>query len=92
MSGLTGILKSVNKGFLKDLLTGAGLTRVTSGATLIIFGQMVNVFRGNINSVPSDILALAHIAGFDIFFSLVFGAYVTKFTMSAGNLSLRKVK
>lgn len=90
MSGLAGLLKAVNKGWLKDMLTGAGLTLATSGATLIIFGQMVNVFKSNVNTVPSDILALAHIAGFDIFFSLIFGAYVTKFTMNAGALSLRK--
>lgn len=90
MLNLGSLLKSVNKGFLKDLLTGAGLTLATSGVSMIIFGQMLNVFKSNINTVPFDILSLAHIAGFDIFFSLIFGAYVTKFTLSSSNLALRK--
>lgn len=91
MLNLGTLLKSVNKGFLKDLLTGAGLTLATSGVSMIIFGQMLNVFKSNLNTVPFDILSLAHIAGFDIFFSLIFGAYVTKFTLSSGNFALRKV-
>jgi hypothetical protein len=90
MSSLSNILSSVNKGFLKDFLTGAGLTLATSGATLIVFNQMLNQFKGNLGSVPQDMLALAHIAGFDIFFSLVLGAYVTRFTLGAGKLSLTK--
>lgn len=88
---LSSLLKSVNKGFLKDFLTGAGLTLATSGATLFVFNQMLNVFKNNVNSVPSQILSLAHIAGFDIFFSLILGAYVAKMTLSAGKLSLKKV-
>lgn len=88
-SGFAGLLKAVNKGWLKDVLSGAGLTLATSGASLFLFNQMLNVFKSNMSSVPVTILSLAHVSGFDIFFSLVFGAYVAKMTLNSGNLVLR---
>lgn len=88
---LASLIKSSQRGFLKNLLEGAGLTLATSGATLIAFNKMLDVFKNSIGSVPADVLSLAHIAGFDVFFSLIFGAYVTKFTLSSGNLVLKRV-
>ena len=88
-SGFSGLLKSVNKGWLKDVLSGAGLTLATSGASLFLFNQMLNIFKNNLGGVPVDILSLAHIAGFDIFFSLIFGAYVARMTLNSGNLVLK---
>ena len=90
MSSLSSILKSTNKGFLKDMLTGAGLTLATSGASLIAFNQLLNQFKANLGGLPSTVLSLAHIGGFDIFFSLLLGAYVTKFTLNAGKMTLSK--
>lgn len=87
---LASILKSVNKGFLKNVLEGAGLTLVSSGSLLVIFNQMLTTFKSNLNSVSADILALAHLAGFDVFFSLVLGAYVTRMVQNSGSLTLRK--
>lgn len=89
-SGFAGLLKAVNKGWLRDVLTGAGLTLATSGASLVVFNKLLDQFKTSLNGVSGDVLSLAHIAGFDVFFSLVFGAYVTKFTLNAGNLKLRK--
>lgn len=91
MGGLSGLLKAVNKGWLRDVLVGAGLTLATAGVSLTVFNQLINSFKNNLNSVPHDILALAHIAGFDIYFSLILGAIVTKFTLSSGNLGLKKL-
>ncbi|MGP9689558.1 DUF2523 family protein [Psychrobacter sp. AOP22-C1-C5] len=88
-SGFAGLLKSVNKGWLKDVLSGAGLTLATAGASMILFSQMLNIFKNNLGGIPVDILSLAHIAGFDLFFSLIFGAYVTRMTLNSGNLVLR---
>lgn len=88
-SGFAGLLKSVNKGWLKDVLSGAGLTLATSGASLFLFSQMLGLFRNNMGSLPAAILSLAHISGFDIFFSLIFGAYVARMTLNSGNLVLK---
>lgn len=88
---LASILKSVNKGLLKDILTGAGLSLATSGATLIALNQVIQHFRNTITGMPPLALSLAHLSGIDVAFSLILGAIVAKWTLSANNLTLQKI-
>ena len=90
MTSLATLLKSIDKGWLKNILSGAGLTLGTAGVSMILINQVINNFKTNVNSIPADVLSLAHIAGFDYAISIVLGAIVAKATQGAANLSLRK--
>lgn len=90
--GLVTLLKSVQKGFLKNVLTGAGLTLGTSGVILASLNTAISHFKNATNSLPVQILGLAHLAGFDYFFSIILGAMVAKQIQNAGKLTLQKIK
>lgn len=90
MGSFAGLLKSLNKGWLKDILVGAGLTLGTAGASMLIINQFITSFKDNINTIPVDVLSLAHMAGFDYGFSIILGAIVASAMKDATKLSLRK--
>lgn len=90
MGSLAALLKSLNKGWLRDVLIGAGLTLGTAGVGMVFINQMIDHFKTNTNSIPADILSLAHIAGFDYAVSIVLGAIVAAAIGDAAKLSLRK--
>lgn len=85
-----GLLKGLNKGWLKEMLVGAGLTLGAAAGSMIFINQLINNFKNNVNSIPADILGLAHIAGFDYAISIILGAIVASVAKNAGSLSLRK--
>lgn len=91
MMNIGTIFASLQKGFLKNVLTGAGLTLGTASISLVAFKTAFNHFKNSVNSVSADILGLAALGGFDIFFSLIIGAMVTRMTMSDGRLFLKKL-
>lgn len=90
LSLFAGLLKGLNKGWLKEMLLGAGLTLGAAGGSMIFINQLINIFKSNANSIPADILSIAHIAGFDYAISIVLGAIVAVAIKNAGSLSLRK--
>lgn len=87
---LANLLKGINKGWLKTMLLGAGLTLGAAAGSMSFINQLINLFKSNANSIPADILSLAHIAGFDYAISIILGAIVANVAMEAGKLSLRK--
>lgn len=87
---LANLLKGINKGWLKTMLLGAGLTLGAAAGSMSFINQLINLFKSNANSIPADILSLAHIAGFDYAISIILGAIVASVAMEAGKLSLRK--
>lgn len=89
-SKLADLFTSLQKGTLKNVLTGAGLMLGTNAIFLTTFSAAVNVLKNSVNSVSADVLSLAHIAGFDIAMSLILGAIVTRLTMNSSKLVLRK--
>lgn len=89
---LSTLLKSVNKGFLKDVLTGAGFTLGTSAITLTALNTAINSFKSSLIGVPVEILGLAHIAGFDYGFSIILGAIVAKNIQDASKLTIKSIK
>lgn len=88
---LVSILKSVNKGFLKDALTGAGVTLATSGSVLIAINALVDKLRDTTTGMPPQALAFMHLAGIDIAMSMILGAIVGKHVISSSNLMLKKI-
>lgn len=87
---LANLLKGINKGWLKTMLLGAGLTLGAAAGSMTFINQLINMFKSNANSIPADILSLAHVAGFDYAISIVLGAIVASVAMNAGKLALRK--
>ena len=87
---LANLLKAINKGWLKDVMLGAGLTLGAAAGSMIFINQLINMFKYNANSIPADILSLAHIAGFDYAISIILGAIVASVAKNAGSLTLRK--
>lgn len=89
---LASILQGVQKGFLKDILTGAGVSLVTSSAVYLAFQAAVNELKQATYGIAGDILMILHISGFDIFMSSILAALATYLTISATRLSLEKVR
>lgn len=89
--GLATILKSVNKGFIKDALTGAGLGFGTSAVVLVALNAAILGFKNSIGGLSADLMGLAHIAGFDFLLSAVLGAYVARAVQNSGKLTLKKL-
>lgn len=87
---LSTIFASLSKGFLKNVLQGAGLTLGTASISMIAFTTALNHFKDHVNSISAEILGLAGLAGLDVFFSLILGAIVTRMTMQNGKLFLKK--
>ncbi|MEB3767720.1 DUF2523 family protein [Acinetobacter sp. MD2] len=90
MINLATILKSTQKGFLKNVLEGAGVALGTTGVTLVALHQAINYFEQTANSIPSALMQLMGLSGFDIFFSLILGAMVAKHQANISKLVLRK--
>ena len=90
-SVLANLLKGINKGWLKTMLLGAGLTLGAAAGSMTFINQLIGMFRSNTSSIPADILSLAHIAGFDYAISIILGAIVASVAMNAGSLSLRRI-
>ena len=86
------LLKIFNKGWLKQILTGAGLTLGTSAISLTALNSMITFFKSNIGQIPATILGLAHIAGFDYAISIILGAIVASHVQAMGKLTLQKLK
>lgn len=89
---LISIIRSANSGLIKDILTGAGLTLGTSAIILTALNNAINVFKTNLLGVSADLLALAHLAGFDYAFSIVLGAIVARSVQNATKLTIQKIK
>lgn len=87
---LSSVLKSLQKGWLKDVLTGAGLTLGSAAVSLSAFNVGVSALKANMGGVSSTILGLAHLMGIDVAMSLVLGAVVSRHTLQAGKLTLMK--
>ena len=90
-SSLATLFASLQKGLLKNVLTGAGITLATSGALLLVLNTAVTTFKSSLGAIPLTVLNLAGLAGFDYAFSIILGAIVTKYVQNSSKLSLRKL-
>ena len=92
MGNLSTLLTSVQKGFLKNVLEGAGVTLGTAGISLAIISTMISHFKNSVGSLPVVLLQMAGVTGLHIYFSLVLGAIVAKHYKQASPLHLLKKK
>ncbi|MDF2416519.1 DUF2523 domain-containing protein [Acinetobacter beijerinckii] len=90
MSSLTTILTSLQRGFLKNLLEGAGLALATSGLVLVALKVMIITFQNSVNSLPATLLNLMGLGGFDVFFATILAAVVARHQQKAARLFLTK--
>jgi hypothetical protein len=90
-SKLVDIFTSLQKGTLKNLLTGAGVMLGTNVVVLSTFQAAVNSLRGTLNSVGADVLSLASLTGIDVGMALVLGAIVTRLQLNSSKLILKKM-
>ncbi|AWA47940.1 DUF2523 domain-containing protein [Acinetobacter junii] len=90
-SKLADLFTSLQKGALKNILTGAGLMLTSSTLVFTAFAAAVNALRNSLSGVSADVLSLAHLTGFDVAISLVLGALVTRLTLNSTKLALKKM-
>lgn len=88
---MISLFKGLQKGFLKDVLTGAGLTLGTAAINLTALNTVITKFKSDLNGIPSDLLGLASLAGIDIAISITLGAIVTRHALSSTKLTLKKI-
>ncbi len=90
MGMLAKLFKNLNRGWLREMLIGAGITLGTSTAGIAMFTQMLNHFRQTANGMPPTALAFAHLLGLDVGLSLVIGAMLARYTLKKVNVNFRK--
>ncbi|WP_026470759.1 DUF2523 family protein [Alkanindiges illinoisensis] len=89
-SKVTAVVESSQKGFLKNVLTGAGVMLTSSAIFMTTFTAAVDKMKSMLGGVPSDVLAFAHLLGLDLYMSLILSAYLTRMALNASKLTLRK--
>lgn len=92
MPNITTLFKSFQSGFLKNVLSGAGITLATSGSSLVALKALIGRFQDQTGSLSSMALGMMHVIGFDVFISLIFGAMVAKHYQDSAKLFLTKKK
>lgn len=92
MSSLATLLNSLQRGFLKNVLEGAGITLGVAGLSLFSINQAIDHFKSSLAVVPASVLQLAGVVGLDIYFSLVLGAIITRLVQTSSSLALLKKK
>lgn len=90
MSKLATIFASLQKGFLKNVLEGAGITLLTSGGILTALNTAIDQFKSSLGAVSSSLLQLAGVCGFDVAFSIVLGAIAARYVQNTARLYLAR--
>ncbi|WP_228705511.1 hypothetical protein [Acinetobacter pittii] len=70
MASLSTLFASAQKGFLKNVLQGAGITLGTAGISLAIINTMITHFSNSVHQLPVVLLQMAGVTGLDIYFRL----------------------
>jgi len=89
-SKLVSIITSLQSGSLKRIMSGAGVYLASSAIFITAFGTAVNTLKSSVSGISGDVLALAHLAGFDVAMTIVLSAVVTRLTLNSSKLVLRK--
>ena len=89
---LISLFKGLQTGWLRDVLTGAGLTLGTSAIALTALDTAVSKLKNDLNSISGSLLNLMALAGIDVAMSIILGAVVARHTLQAGKLTVQKLK
>ena len=90
MSSLSTLLSSLQKGFLKNVLTGAGVTLTTAGITLTALNTAIDQFKNSLGDMATTLVQFAGLAGVDVAFSLILGAITARYVQNSSKLFLSK--
>lgn len=85
-------LDSAQSGFLKNVLTGAGLTLASTAGVMTLLNQYIGTIKSGTSSFSYELLALMHLSGFDYALSIVLSALVSRATMNTAGLTLSRIK
>lgn len=87
---LISILKNIQRGFLKEVLLGAGLTLGTSAISMTMLKTAITYMQKNTGSISADVAGLASLSGIDVAMSIVLGAIVSRHAIQSSKLTLMK--
>jgi len=90
MANLSTILTGLQRGWLRNVLEGAGITFITAGASLTAFNIAVSSFQNSLNGLATVVAQFAGLLGLDISFSLVLGAIATRYIQNSARLHLAR--
>lgn len=90
MASLSTILSSLQKGFLKNILTGAGLTLATGGVVLTAFNTAVDQFKNSLGALSAMTLDFAGLIGLDVAFSVILGAIAARYVQNTAKVYLAR--
>lgn len=87
---LAKVFDSSNKGLLKDILTGAGLTLASNAVFLTFANQYIDNLQSQTGALSASLASILHIAGIDYSMSIVLSAIVTRLAINPPSLTLTR--
>lgn len=87
---LSKVLDSQQSGFLKKVLTGAGLTFGSTAVVTTLVDSYIKQVITNTQSLPADILMILGLSRIDYGLSVVLSAVVARSMMNGASLYLKK--
>lgn len=87
---LSKLLDSASKGFLANVLVGAGLTL---SSTLVVTGlvdQYIKTIQSDVYSLPQSLLMILGLSKIDYALSVVLSAVVARAAMNASGVFVKK--
>lgn len=87
---LVKVFESLESGSLKKILSGAGIMLSSNFIFMNAFSAAVSQVQANVYSASADVLALAHMAGFDTSMSIILSSIVTRLTLNSSKLFFKK--
>lgn len=86
---LKNLLESLADGFLKRIITGAGLSLITGVSMMVIINFLFDKFLSDF-FVVGDLAALVGVGGLDQCISIVMSAVIARAMLSSGSVSVSK--
>ncbi|MHA3058991.1 DUF2523 family protein [Acinetobacter sp. ANC 4641] len=89
-SKLAAVLESLQSGFLKKVLTGAGLALASSTAYKLYFDNAISQFIATANTIPSTTASLLHKSGFDQGMLIIVTSILISLSLNSSKVFLKK--
>lgn len=87
---LVRLLTSLSRGLLRNVLTGAGVMLGSYAVIMVAYNSAVNAVHNSMGGIPSDVLALISLAGFDTSMSIILSAIATRVALNQDKLFLKR--
>lgn len=87
--GLVKLIKYAFSGSGKWVLASLGIGLFSSGVMLTVLNQFVQMAIDSFPPMGKDAMALMGLLGLDKAISIIFGAYIVKFTMKSTGVAVK---